>query len=413
LINFKFDEGNGASVAAATPYTNLTGTVSNTSWAGGVDGQSANALSFNGSTSYISIPNNNLFAVSEDGVTFAAWVKPGSLNSSGHNMVVSHGSGPDNYLSVCNTHVCLKIIANGGVSNYCSSLAQLSSGTWYHIAGTYDREGKMKVFINGQQDGSTAGPFLNPDTSPGALNIGKYAASGFFNGIIDDVQICRKGCTGKEIRQLKDKAIIAYSFPLNEGTGTAAYDSFDNSRQAVITGATWHGNTALDKKDNALYFDGVNDFATITGSSTAFRTDGSNGFTFAAWIKSDGTFPGGHDPVIARGSTYLSIYGGKLGFKTLTGSANTSRWCAGSSTLTSSTWHHVAAVYEADGNMKVYLDGVQDGNTAGPYPNQSNEIYNIQLGTYGSYFKGIISNARIYKRGLTANEIYLLYQNKE
>ena len=62
--------------------------------------------------------------------------------------------------------------------------------------------------------------------------------------------------------------------------------------------------------------------------------------------------------------------------------------------------------------MKVYLDGVQDGST-GPYPNQVNEAYNIQLGTLGSYFKGIIENARIYKRGLTADEIKLLYENKE
>jgi hypothetical protein len=380
LLDFKFDEGTGASVAATAPYAGITGTTSNTSWVNGVDGQSTHALSFDGSASYINIPSNNLFAASDVGITFSAWVKPGSITPNNYNMVLTHGNS--HYLSLYNGCVMFKILTEDGVSHWCYTSATLTVNTWYHIAGSYDREGNMKVFINGRQNGSTAGPFLNPDSNANSLTIGKYNSYSlyYFNGIIDDVQICRKGSTDKEIRKLKDKAIIAYSLPLNEGTGTTAYDDFDSSRQATITGAAWHGNTTLDKKDNALYFDGVNDYVTITGSSTAFRTDGSNGFTFAAWIKSDGAFPTGHDPVISKGNTYLSIYNGKLGFKTLTDyPTNNQRWCAGSTTLTSGVWHHVAAVYEANGNIKVYLDGLQNGSTVGPYPNQVNETSNIQL----------------------------------
>ena len=200
---------------------------------------------------------------------------------------------------------------------------------------------------------------------------------------------------------------------MNEGTGTTAYDNFDCSRQANIFGATWSGNTTLDQKDDTLYFDGVNDYITITGSANNFKTDGSNGFTFAAWIKADGPFPASHYAVIQKGSTYLSIHNGKILFKTLTD--NNPKLCGGVTTITPNQWHHVAAVYEANGNMKVYLDGVQDGNTTGPYPNQTNQAsYDIKIGFFGSdYFKGIISNVRVYKRGLVADEINLLYENKE
>lgn len=318
-------------------------------------------------------------------------------------MVLCHGSG--HCLSLCNGYVCFKIIT-GGVEHCALSSSALTVNTWYHIAGSYDRSG-LKVFINGRQNGSTSGAFLNPDSNINSFAIGKSMYnSSYFNGIIDDVQICRKGSTDEEIRKLKDSAVIAYSLPLNEGAGTTAYDNFDRSRQAIITGATW--------QDKALYFDGVDDYVTIAGSDTAFKTDGSNGFTFAAWIKSDGAFPAEHDAVFLKGNAYLSIYNGKLRFKILTDSA-TQRYCIGSTALTPNAWHHVAAVYDASGNMKVYLDGVQDGSTVGPYLNHHNEAaYTIMLGrTWSNYSKGIISNARIYKRGLTADEINLLYQNKE
>ena len=111
-------------------------------------------------------------------------------------------------------------------------------------------------------------------------------------------------------------------------------------------------------KDNALYFDWVNDYITISGSDTAFRTDRSNRFTLTAWIKSDGNLPAGHNPVISKGNTYLSIYCGKLAFKILTNyRANNERWISGTTVLTPNTWHHIAAVYEANGNMRVYWDG--------------------------------------------------------
>jgi hypothetical protein len=414
LINFSFEEGAGTSVAAQAPYNSLiNGTLSaGVGWTGTEGGISGNALNFNGSSGYVQIPDNAIFDMGDNGLTYSAWIKADTLNSSGHSMVMCKGGGQ--YMSIVSKYLFFKLTTAGTQQRYCQGSTQLQTNTWYHVAATCDREGYMKVFINGRQNGSTAGPFLNPVNNTSYMRIGDFVGSGWFDGVIDDVQICRKGSTDKEIRKLKDRAIIAYSLPLDEGTGSAAYDNFDSTRQAVITGGTWHGNVTLDKQDNALYFDGVNDYVTIAGSSTGFRTDGSNGFTLAAWIKADGAFPAAHDPVISRGNTYLSIYNGKLGFKTLTDyPANNQRWCAGSTALTSGVWHHVAAVYEANGNMKVYLDGVQNGSTVGPYPNQANEASNIQIGAWNSYFKGIISNARIYKRGLTADEINLLYQNKE
>jgi len=407
LINFRFDEGTGTSVYAAAPYaTSFTGTTSNTAWTGGVDGQSNNALNF--TTSYVNIPSNNLFAVSDDGVTFSAWVKPNSITQNNYNMVISHGGSY--YLSLYSGYVFLSV-STGGVQHCCNSTNTLTANnTWSHIAGSYDREGNMKVYVNGELQ-ATSGPFLNPDITTNSITIGKYDGSNlyYFNGAIDDVQICRRGCTDKEIRKLKDRAIIAYSFPLNEGAGTTVYDNFDSSRQATVTGATWHGNPAFDNKDNALYFDGVNDSVTITGS-TAFRTDGSDGFTFAARIKANTLT--GTDPIISKGNNALYLTNGKLYFRVYVNGVT--QWCISATPLQTGTWYHAAAVYEADGTMRLYLNGVRDCY-AGPYANPTNEATApVQIGYWGgNYFNGIIANARIYKRGLAAKEIKLLNDNNE
>jgi hypothetical protein len=408
LFNFCFEEGTGTSTTAESPYSSITGTISTTgaTWtSGGIDGD---AIDFDGTSGYVSIADNNIFDMEDSGLTYAAWVKADVLNSSSHNMILCKGS--NQYLSI-HDNLYFKIITDSTQQRYCVGSAQFQTDTWYHVAATYDREGYMKVFVNGRQDGNTIGPFLNPANNTSDIKIG-YVSSGAFNGVIDDVRILRKGCNDKEIRRLKDSAILAYSFPLNDGTGTTVKDDFDSSRQATIYGATWHGNTSFDKKDNALYFDGIDDYVTITGSNS-FMTDGANGFTFAAWIKPE-TLSSGHNIVVSiTGTQYLSINNGLLLFKTIT-TPDDQRYCSGTTTLQAGNWYHVAGVFDADGYMKVYLNGELE-NTVGPYANSTNIIANIRLGTFGSgtYFNGIIEKVRIYNRGLTGDEISLLYENNE
>ena len=410
-VQFQFDEGQLSSVAAQSPYSSITGICSaqGTSWV--TNGVDASALSFDGINGYVQIPDNQEFDILDNGLTYSAWIKANALNPSGHSTVISKQGGQ--YISIHSKYLYFKLTTDGTNQRYCYGTTQLQNNTWYHVAATYDREGYMKVFINGRQDGLTRGPFLNPVNNPYSIRIGDLVASGRFDGMIDEVHIYAKGLTEKEIRRLKDQAITAYYFPLNEGAGTTAFDYFDPSRQGAISGAAWHGNTTLDKKDNALYFNGESDYVDIPGSSAIFRTDGTNGFTLAAWIKAEAAFPAGHDMVIAKANTYLSVYNGKLLFKTMT-SGTQQCYCSSATALPVNAWCHVAAVYEANGSMKLYLNGVLN-QTAGPYANPTNETGTTQIGRgYGAnYFKGIIENVHLYKRGLTGEEINLLFQNHE
>ena len=195
LINFKLDDGNGTLITAENPYYNITGTTINTSWTDGVDGQIIHALNFDGVSSWASIAENNLFKVADNGMTYAAWIKADTLDPSGHNMVLCHKSG--HYISVHSKSVCFKLTTQDNSAYYCSGQTTLENSKWYHIAATYDREGYMKIFVNGRQDGPAKGPYKNPQSNRNSFVISNYGTGGYFDGIIDDLQIVRNSCSEK------------------------------------------------------------------------------------------------------------------------------------------------------------------------------------------------------------------------
>lgn len=410
-VAFRLEEGASGSIFAEIPYNIISGSLAPNGavWTG--HGVSGTALNFDGTNGYAHVPDHRLLDISDNGLTYSAWVKANGFNPAGHSMVLCKGG--NQYLSVTSGVPLFKIITSGTIQRYCSGTSILQPNTWYHVAATYDREGYMKVFVNGKQEGATQGPFLNPINNTSPLRIGDFVGTGRFNGTIDEVETYRKGMNEKEIRRVKDRAISVYHLPLREGAGTIAYDSFNPQKQAAIHGATWHGNTALEKPDNSLYFDGVDDYLDLPGSQAAFTTGGVNGFSYSAWIKGDTAFPAGHAMLLAKGDTYLSVYNGALLFKMLTDTSS-QRYCASSMTLSPNNWHHVAAVYESTGLMKVYVDGVLR-QTNGPYPNPINQAAGIQIarGFGSNYFKGILKEVRVYKRGLTGDEVKLLYENQE
>ena len=72
---YSFDEGTGTTVADASGNGN-TGTTANTSW---TTGHSGSALSFNGSSSWVTVPDSASLDLTS-ALTLEAWVKPSAEN---------------------------------------------------------------------------------------------------------------------------------------------------------------------------------------------------------------------------------------------------------------------------------------------------------------------------------------------
>jgi endo-beta-N-acetylglucosaminidase D len=119
----------------------------------------------------------------------------------------------------------------GGATRKLASNSVLTTGTWYHIAATYDGASggaMMKLYINGVLDASmTAGgnAFANA-----AFSLGRnYASSRCLDGSIDEVRVWKRALTAAEILanpcNVSPTAtnLEAY-WKLNEATGTITQD---------------------------------------------------------------------------------------------------------------------------------------------------------------------------------------------
>jgi hypothetical protein len=188
-----------------------------------------------------------------------------------------------------------------------------------------------------------------------------------------------------------------------------ANDSSGKGRNGTIQGGA---TFAAGQAGQALSLDGVDDAVSITGYKGLLADAGGvqHAFTVCAWIK---TMTNSMD-IIAWGTdantqrmnfrvdTVLRVeYGG-----------GSIRGTNGPSLL-DDQWHHVAASVPEGGRMmdvRLYVDG-RDATPAsaatGPFNIQSN--IDVTIGRGGAlaarFFKGLIDDARIYDRVLSAGEI--------
>ncbi|MBN2165646.1 MAG: T9SS type A sorting domain-containing protein [Marinilabiliaceae bacterium] len=150
---------------------------------------------------------------------------------------------------------------------------------------------------------------------------------------------------------------------------------------------------------NALHFDGINDYVSV--SSTVIPSSGD--FTVELWFRADGNVAGIRELVSLAANGGEDFYIGKS-------SAGVFRvgddWVdTGIPFPVDSFWHHVA-VSKSNTFTKLYLDGIERANTAS-IVNPAGTEFRIgrQYGSIGEFFKGGIDEIRIWNTARTSNEI--------
>ena len=187
LADWKFDETSGTSAADAYSNTypgTLTGSVSHI---GGVNG---NALSFDGSTGYvtfgaITLPMGNTFTV-------GAWIQA-SQNRGTWRMIFSRGPKMaghfEMYINAGDGKLCMQSndLAIGGA---CST-AVVDDGVWHYVAFSYNGtagqfyvDGAQVPFASGTPTGTLAAM-----TGQSILVGNTVSSSFFFQGNIDEVRV--------------------------------------------------------------------------------------------------------------------------------------------------------------------------------------------------------------------------------
>ncbi|MCP5421404.1 MAG: cadherin domain-containing protein [Chromatiaceae bacterium] len=196
-----------------------------------------------------------------------------------------------------------------------------------------------------------------------------------------------------------------YSF---DNTSALGADDSGNGNTGVVVGAT----DATDaERGQVIDFDGSNDYVQVSG-----MFGNPSQITLAAWIKVDATETKGH--LISLGDNV------GLSLETFDGSAylhgyfyDGSTWLGttySETSLAGDGWHHVAfTLDEATDTQTLYLDGVavsQTNNTQSISWALGTDTY---VGKHGNGdtqwdYSGLMDDARIYTRALTASELQSL-----
>jgi len=183
-----------------------------------VSGYFGNALSFSStSKNYVEVTNNT--ELNPANVTVEAWVNLSSFNSRPHIVGKGLSSKGAYYLVVETTgKVRLFYTLSTGNWHYVESSSILNTGTWYHLAGTYNGA-DAKVYIDCNEEGTIdyTGSLAMTDSNNVFIGCGPNATYGFSDGIIDEVRIWSSALVASQLDDMTAPT-IAITTPANGAT---------------------------------------------------------------------------------------------------------------------------------------------------------------------------------------------------
>ena len=205
------------------------------------------ALSFNGSTQYVS--GTTGISTSLTAITIEAWVYHNTLPAS----VVQR------YVTINPEVAVLRYDGSGGVNKLHFYIKKtngslyalqaenvLTTGTWMHVAGTYDGT-TMKLYLNGKllSSATPAGGLYPPS---GSFSFSANGAEAF-NGKMDEVSVWNSARTITDIREDMYRtaptanANLKNYWQFNDGSGTTLSDMKGTATGTLQNTPTWVAST--------------------------------------------------------------------------------------------------------------------------------------------------------------------------
>jgi cell division septation protein DedD len=464
LVAYNFNEGSGTTVSDVSGHA-VTGNIIGATWTTG--GRFGNALSFNGSSSYVDLGNPALLQITGS-MTWSAWVKAAanppndgqivakSNNPSGWQTKTSPDTGPHTF------GVAVAGANNNFAQRYSTTIRSLN--VWYYVAGVYNAAGRtLDFYVNGVRDngvliGTIPASQINSAVN---VNIGRRSGGYYFNGIIDEVRIYNRALSQAEIQADMNTPIgslppptptpvptatptstprpptptptpIPTATPTPPGNNTFltslyAYYKLDETSGSA-TDASGNGKTLSNFGDfigaaagiinSARDFDGVAGTTLIRNANTTDFFCGANPFSFSFWVKFD-TLPvtvdiglcNRYEPYGRREYiVFLSKATNKITFAIDGGDGVHAAGVAWGTPISTGTWYHIAGGWDG-AQIKLSVN-------AGPFVTAAystpmrNGGDNFKLGYEADSLDGKMDEFGFWVgRCLTQTEVGQLYNN--
>lgn len=213
---------------------------------------------------------------------------------------------------------------------------------------------------------------------------------------------------------LADKPVAFW--PLDELSGTVAYDQSGNGYNGTYTGGFTLGWAGIPAGGTGVKFDGSTGYVVAPLVTTAVAS-----FTLEAWVNFDGA-TALHGPFVENGDGASNGYSMGCGSGTYDTAGNDfislyemETWNPPSPTTSIPTtgWHHCVIVVGANAETTYYLDGVQVATNTNHIintPTGNSYLATDYLGNADRYFGGLLSNCAIYNTALSASQILAHYK---
>lgn len=345
---------------------------------------------FNGSTDYLEIANNSALDIGTGDFTIEGWWWFGST---ANQAMVSKYTASSGYL-VQYQAGNIRLVFGSPVVTY-SFAWTATPNTWNYIAIT--RSGtSARAYVNGVQIGSTTTVSVANTEAAVAFSFGKsHTLTEYLNGYASGFRLTKGTAlyTGTTMTVPSAPQVSSGNVLLNF-IGSNIVDS--SSQSDIQTAGNARISTSTSKFGGSMSFDGVAGSyiqSANAGLSTAF---GTADFTIEFWVycnnvtNSQNIFEGRPSADGAYPAIYVNA--GTLRYYVSTADRITS------STITTSTWYHVA-VCRASGVTKMFVNGTQAGINYTDTTNYLNPgATRPILGTYNgtlSNFSGNIDDLRI------------------
>lgn len=421
---WKMDEVSGNAVDSSGNATTLTNTAVTPYEASSKFGRGADFES--GSSQYESVADNTVLSITGS-LSLAAWIKPETVSAGTYNILGKWDGANESYRLLQNGDEIRIEIDSAG--NYVETTSfNLAAATWYHVVGVYDSvKQEAHVYINGTEATSTTTGTIPSSIGDdgGKFHIGAEdstgGATGFYDGIVDEVRVYNRALVDSEIRALymwEPGPFAHYDFDTNTGTPTTINDRSGNGYNGAMGGSMNAADWVPGKYGSALDFDGVNDVVNIYSSGFANSFNEKQG-AITMWIKMP-SVASWSDASSNRSAIQLAADSGSNFVRVMKSSSGSyiSINYAGAGTVdgynytsTRTDWFYLAFVWDkvAD-EVRTYIDGVLvntgtglgvwSGALATTRANIGSRLANTDP------FVGSIDNVKIYNYSISPRKVF-------
>ena len=230
---------------------------------------------FSGTGAYIQIPNP--LGPAGGNFSISMWLQTNDTGGTGqwytgHGLVDDEtGAGQADFgTALVGGKFALGI---GGPDTTLLTTGTVNDGKWHHMVATYATSGTMQVFVDGVLNNSMTGP-AGTHGAPTSLRFGGILSgttSGYYNGLLDQVQIYNYLLSGSDVVYMYNRtdaanALVGY-WKLNETSGTTSYDSSPSGENGTCINSPVPSTSCppaiASSNAGSLLFNGTNQYVNV------------------------------------------------------------------------------------------------------------------------------------------------------